>query len=596
MNDLPGSPNRRNDPAGDGADARVPEAALDRVSDGALDRVHNRFDQVEHRLAALEQRIALLESANRAMAPAPPSPSAASASPLLPEIPHWQAGGIFPVLGRAMLGIAGAYLLRALSEAQVLPGVLLELVAIAYALLWLAAAARARTAFSAATYSCTSVLILAPMLWELTVRFKGMPPWVGALTLAAFVVEAFALARGPYSAPVLRIANVSAAVLSLALAVATHDNLPFLGVLLLACALCEFAPPEKRFARLLLALAADLGVWMLIYIYQAPQDARADYPALNAAWLIAPGFLLFAIFAASLFQSGVPKRQRISLFDAAQVTIAFLLAASGLLYFGPAIKQTILGLLCLALATALYAAVFAWLDHPEQRNRIVFGTWSAALVLAGIWLSLPAPARPACLAVAAITAVAAAARFGKSPLAVHGAAFLLASAWASGLLTYAFHALAGTPAAAPTVNICIAAICAAVCYGFVAGRPALRTGQPFPFLFASVAAIAAAALLAQGSTRLAATLFELGPHHIALLRTVILCGAALALAFSGARWQRRELTQIGYAVVALEAVKLVLEDLRHGHLAYIAASVCLFAFTLIAIPRAAHSRRHQTAA
>jgi hypothetical protein len=37
-------------------------------------------------------------------------------------------------------------------------------------------------------------------------------------------------------------------------------------------------------------------------------------------------------------------------------------------------------------------------------------------------------------------------------------------------------------------------------------------------------------------------------------------------------------------------VKLIAEDLRHGHLEYIAASIFLFALTLIAAPRLARAR------
>jgi len=51
------------------------------------------------------------------------------------------------------------------------------------------------------------------------------------------------------------------------------------------------------------------------------------------------------------------------------------------------------------------------------------------------------------------------------------------------------------------------------------------------------------------------------------------------------------LTRLGYAAIALVAVKLVTEDLRHGHLAYIAASIFLVAFTLIAAPRVARARQ-----
>lgn len=579
MNDLPGL----NDVAG---------------PSGPVDRLNARLDSAERRLLVLEQRIALLERAEKAAeAQSSASPAAASAaaeSPLLPEVPQWQAGGIFPVLGRAMLGIAGAYLLRALAQAHVLPPVVLQFSAIIYALLWLAAGARARAAFAATVYACTSVLILAPMLWELTLLFKAMPAVADAFTLAVFVVMAFAMSRGPERAPVLRVANVSAAALCLALAVATHLNLPFLAALLLTAAICEFAAAQETVARSFVALAADLGVWMLIYIYRAPENARMDYPALSAGWLIAPGALLFVIFVVGLVLKTAGLRQRISIFDMLQVMVAFFLAASGLMYFGPSAKQVIFGLLCLALAAVLYASIVTWLRTPEPRNRIILGVWSAALLLAGIWLCAPAAARPACLAAAAVAALAAGAWLRNAVFGWHSTVFLLASAWTSGLLSYILHALAGTPPGAPSLSICVTATCAAFCYALLSARPeTLRAGRPYAFLFASIAAMAAAALLAQGSANLAAGAFEVGPHHRALIRSFILCVAALALAFSGARWRRPELTHIGYAVVALEAIKLVVEDLRHGHLAYVAASVCLFALTLITIPRVAQRSRER---
>jgi hypothetical protein len=76
-----------------------------------------------------------------------------------------------------------------------------------------------------------------------------------------------------------------------------------------------------------------------------------------------------------------------------------------------------------------------------------------------------------------------------------------------------------------------------------------------------------------------------GAHHVAFIRTLTACTAAIALAYGGAHWLRMELTRIGYATLALVAVKLLLEDLRHGHLAFIAGSIFLFAITLIVVPR-----------
>jgi hypothetical protein len=78
-----------------------------------------------------------------------------------------------------------------------------------------------------------------------------------------------------------------------------------------------------------------------------------------------------------------------------------------------------------------------------------------------------------------------------------------------------------------------------------------------------------------------------GAHHLAFIRTLSICLAATGLAFGAARWGRTELSRISYATVALLAVKLAAEDLRHGQLAFIAGSIFLFAITLILVPRMA---------
>jgi hypothetical protein len=107
-----------------------------------------------------------------------------------------------------------------------------------------------------------------------------------------------------------------------------------------------------------------------------------------------------------------------------------------------------------------------------------------------------------------------------------------------------------------------------------------------------MAAVSATALLVQALVGLISLRMEPGAHHLAFIRTLILCATALALAFAGDRWRRRELARIGYATLALVAVKLAVEDLPLGNLAYIAASIFLFAIALIAVPRVAHRRQH----
>ncbi len=556
-----------------------------------MDDLPESLNRLATRVEALEQRIAALEHPSQMSSPATVLDPVAKQAVEPRSVA--QAGGVFSVLGTAMLGIAGAYLLRAVAESTSLPKLGVAAIAILYAMFWLVWATRAPAGawLASTTYACTSALILAPMLWELTLRFNVLPAEVTAGVLAAFVCAASALAWKRNLISVVWVANVAAAVVAVALSIATHKLTPFIATLLLMVALIEYASIRKHglSVRSLVAFAADVSIWALIFIYSSPQDTRTDYPFLGMATLLAPGFALFAIYGVIVAIKTAVLQRQITAFETIQTMIAFLLAASSLLYFGSQSSAIILGVVCVALSAASYAAVFAVLDRvPARRNYHVFLTWSAGLLLSGCLLCLPPLWASASLAVAAFAAAFAGVRLNRLSLQFHGLVYLLSAAAVSGLLNYAFLALAGTLPTAPSMSMGVVSAGAILCYAagkFCPGEA--WTQQLLHTVFAVVAIGAAAALLVQGLMALTALSVNPGAHHLAFIRTLTICLAALALAFSGAHWRRMELTRIGYATLALVAAKLVFEDLRHGHLEFIAASIFLFAVTLIAVPRIA---------
>ena len=554
--------------------------------------------RLEKRLQTLEQRVHALEHPLEARWPHPsPEPEAESTALTAATAPLAPAGSIFSVLGRAMLGIAGAYVLRAVEESSSLPRLAVAAAGIAYAFAWLVWAARTRGGlrFASAIYAGTSALILAPMVWELTLRFHVISPAMAAGVVCAFAVAAVGLTWRQNLKPVLRAGCVAAAALALALAVASHTLMPFVAVLIIMAAICEFVPGMESVpeVRALVALAADAAIWILIYIYFAPQSAGEEYPPLERATLLAPGVAIFLLFASSVSWQTLARGRRISLFATLQTTIAFLLAAVSVADFGLQGSVVILGAVCLGLSGAVYAAVFTVFDRAkEPRNAAVFAAWGAALLLAGSFLCLPPLATIALLGGAAIAATLVGSRRNRLAFEFYGMVFLLAGAAESGLPSFLVSAFVGTPQGAPAAGVWLIACSAILCYA--AAQP--REGeswlpQTLHLGFAALAAAAVAALLVDGLTGLAALRIQPGAHHLAFIRTLTLCAAALGLVFSGAHWRRMELTRLGYAAMALVAIKLVTEDLRHGHLAYIAASIFLVALTLIAAPRMARARQ-----
>jgi hypothetical protein len=337
-------------------------------------------------------------------------------------------------------------------------------------------------------------------------------------------------------------------------------------------------------------MAADAAIWALIFIYSSPASTRMDYPALGDAALLLPGCLLFLIYTVSVTLRALLLGQKITVFEATQAMIAFLLAASSVLCFAPGNGAIVLGAVCLLFSAACYAAVFVVMSKAnEGRNFHVFSAWAASLFMVGGYLCLPPFWLATCLGLAAIAATLFATRL---TLRFHGLAFLLAAAIASGLLEYAFHALAGTLPTRPDASVCIVSLCALLCYA--ANRRSPQESWKPQLLHLATAALtvfALAALLVEGLLWLSALHMTPNSPYVAFTRTLVLCALALTLAFAGSRWLRVELTRIAYAALGLVAVKLLLEDLRLGHLEFIAAAIFLFAITLIAVPQMAHKKK-----
>jgi len=393
----------------------------------ALARISERLEHLESRISALERSP---KTANSRPSPATVPVRETSAAE---ESALSQPDGVFPVVGKAMLGIAGAYLLRHVAESGVLPQWIVIALALAYAGMWLLWAARvpANSPFTSTAYAVTSGLILAPMLWELTLVFKVLPASATAGVLSAFVAGAWTLAWKRNLAPVLWIANITAAFTALALLIATRDLAPFISALLIMAVISEVAADRKRWLglRFLVAPAADLAVWIPIYIYSLPQSSRLDYAPAQSVLLLALPSVLFLIYGASVTFRTTWLHQRITIFEIAQTVIAFLLAAFSLLELGPGIRVS-LGIFCLVLSAAGYAVAFALFDRlPEQRNYYVYSTWSALLLLAGGFLCLSPMQVALLLSVAAILATVIGVRTDHLTLEFHGLLYLAAAAF-----------------------------------------------------------------------------------------------------------------------------------------------------------------------
>ena len=121
------------------------------------------WDALVEEVRDLQVRVARMEAAmgtaGAATAIAAPPPAASPQARGILESPT----SLLPVLGRALLGLAGAYLLRALTEAGTFTPRMGVAIGLVYAMLWLVWAARtpAGRRLETALHGLTSVLVLS---------------------------------------------------------------------------------------------------------------------------------------------------------------------------------------------------------------------------------------------------------------------------------------------------------------------------------------------------------------------------------------------------------------------------------------------------
>jgi len=555
------------------------------------------FEQLTERFEALERRVAVLEGPS--LTPAVISSSGSGAAvisqpPVSTSLSF--SGGTFSVLGKSLLGIAGAYLLRAIEQSTDLPKLGVAGVAILYAVIWLVWAARTPRDrwFESTVFAGTSAAILAPMLWELTLTFKVLRPEAAAAILVGFAVVASVLAWKQDRAPVILVAYSSSIAAATTLSLGTHALLPFTAVILSIVFLCEVGAvrDHRTGARVLAALAADGMIWAILFIYTGPESSRTSYPPLGTLSLVEPALILFFVFATGISVKTVFLRKQISPFEAAQTTVAFALAAIAFAWL-VSTGVVFLGWACLGLSVVVFVAcVQVFASSEESRNYLVFSWWAFALFLSGALLGLISASQTILLGAGAVCATFLGVRMRRPVLQFQGLLLLLAVAYASGSVRLVSDCLVGTLTGRFPWSLLAIAISAAICYA--QQRPTVdETWHPQVLRLITVFLVVSAlgAFLVEGLVILLTFATTPGAHHIALIRTGVICFLALTLAFFGKRWRRVELTRISYGALAFVTVKLLVEDLRNPRMEFIAASIFLVATTLLVVPRVARLPR-----
>jgi hypothetical protein len=542
-------------------------------------------EELRRRVAALEQW-----SANVAPGAAPVMQSAPAAfeSSELPDV----SSGLLAALGRLLLGIAGAYLLRAIAEAGILPPLAGTLVGLAYAAAWLVSSVRipASNRLSVAMHGITAACIVAPLLWEAAVRFHTLAPAGAAAALAVFVVLGQALAWQRDHSALAGVTAFAASATAIALIIATLDPLPFVIALAVGAGMVEFGAWRNRALgwRWIIALPVDFCVLLLVYLVTRPQGLPEGYASVPIAAVGALLIMLVAIYVASTAMRTLLRGNSITWFELLQVATIVMIALGSGLRISHGVGGTVIsiGVACLSLGAGCYLVAFTDFVVRRPRNFHTYATFALLLVLTGSVLIFPGKAAMVWAALALATTWLGSRRRGNT-LEMHGTVYLFAAAAQSGLLNYSAGAMIGTGDVYTLRLTAGAAFCAfATALAYVATLHARKDG-PLEWTDRAPAGLIAALLCWSFAGLAAGGLLRAGfdPSLGSTLRTILMALVALALAWFGRGRNLRELIWILFPWMIFGAAKLVSDDFRQGRSATLFLSLLVYGGTLIALPR-----------
>jgi len=559
--------------------------------------------QMEGRVAALERTGPRAPAAAGVRRPAPAAGAAARGAEA-----GLDAGALTRGLslgGRTLLVLAGAFVLRALTDAGTLPAWLGVALGFAYAGTWVAMADRAGrggNAWSAGFHGLSAVAIGFPLLFEAASRFKLLPPVLASTTLAAFTAVALAMAALRQLRVVAWLLALGGIPTAVALMVASGRVAPpALYLVLLGTATLWIGYVRGWvFLRWPVAIAADLAVAVM-----ALRAVRPEAPEGSGSALLLQ-VALMALYLGSIATRTLLLNRKVVYFEVVQTAAAILVGLGGAVFVASRTGTGggVFGLVSVAFGVAAYAVAFAFVARRQQQSRENFYFYSSAailFVLAGSQLVLPGAALPIAWSALALASAWIAQRQGSRTLVVHGVAYAVAAAAASGLLGDAAGALfsargvAWNPSLAALVALAAMGACAWMAVRSV-GRATVLERLPQLVLVAALALSVGGVVVAWVGPALAG---PAGPGPglavAATVRTGVLAAGALLLAWMGRREGWREAGWLAYPVLAVGGLKILLEDLPRGRPATLFLTFAMYGAALILVPRL-RSRRQRAPA
>ena len=576
-----------------------------------LEEIQRQIEGLTRELREVKQRLETLEARGGAASDTAPEETPTLAAGDVSEAeatPLMTPAGTIPLIGRTLVILGGAYLLRALTSSVLTDSALLPpaggaVAGLVYAAWWLVQADRSAAAGrrqSAVFHGLATALIAYPLIWETTARLEFLGANAAAAALLVLLLLGLAVAWRRELWEIVWTITLLTVATSLALIVATHEFMALTTTLLLAVRRRGNPGLPRPLPRPALAgrLGGRPGGAHSHLRGAGPGRSAEAGDALALGGVVAVCTALPLLYLGSISAHTLLRGRPISAFEVTQAGMALLIGFSGAVRVTTArgADAAFVGIVGLVLGAACYAAALTFIDRRLGRGRNFYSytTLAGLLVLTGSWLILDSVALALTWSALAVAATGLGGRFDRITLKFHGAVYVAAATTAAGLIVCAYGGLfadpTGTWVSPEPVGIPVTLV-AAACYAILAatrGETVRRWFELLPQAIVGAAAVWSVAGLTAGVLSAPITAaFGAGAAapFVAASRTAVIAILAVALAGAGRHWSLRELTWFVYPVLVAGGVKLILEDFDYDQPVALFLALALYGSALIATPR-----------
>jgi hypothetical protein len=558
---------------------------------------------LEAAVARHEGRLAALERGGGIVSGAPPDTVAAVESALATaaqEGPLAVLIGTPALIGRSLLILAGAFLLRALTEAGTLASGAGVGLGLAYAAGWIVAAAMAGhrgARASAGFYAVCAALIADPLLFEASTEFGVLSPAGGATALATVTAAGLLVASRWRLQTSAWVFVVGAMVTATTLAVVRPPGEGATAMILALGLASVWLAAARGWESLkwLTAVAADVGVLRLIAMATAPSGLPHGVEPVHALAVAVLLATLVVGYVGSSVACALRGRRPGGAVDFLQSVAVWAIGWGGAARLARlhGVGTGGLSFLAVAAGVAAYACAFGIVDRYHGRNRSFFylSTLAVALVLLGL-PGVSGGGTASLWALLAVIAAAVGSRWDRVTLRVH-AVVLLGAAWTAGGVAAAIAGyLAGRSGTDVVVHAGIMGVAVmtvvttlVMLFGSRLRAPGWAQRLPLTALLVMTGLVCTAAVISLAVAMVPAASPGIG--------TVALAIVTIGFAVLASRWGVVEAGWVVYPLLAVTGLRVVFIDLMSGRTVVFVVALAAYGAALILSPRLARSHRSQ---